>query len=228
MPRPPKKNLVAQLVDHLGVAGFVAVTVGVGVLVLCGGIGIVLGGLFLFDRPPQPAAKRTVDPNADVVEQAGDNPAPATLQQSALIGPIGVKIRRIEVGKIPMRGAIGDALYYTDERIAVWLGVTNVHDTQQVPWKRWRTALIHGQPTLQDDLGNVYTPQWMGDYRPLGTADSGEVMYAGARMETLVVFDPPVANAKSFTLHLPATAVGQTGEFLFTFSATAIQPVPVE
>ena len=190
---------------------------------------------------PEPAAQAAPPDKATAPQQATlappiDEPRPAPktakfveYRNPARLGNVQVRISRVVRGQVPLTdrhpfpGEDGRGKS-KDELLSIYLEVTNLDDGRKLDYRTPAGDVLgFNGSKLADDLGNHYRGINFGfSSKPERQTDS-ESVYPGKSIVDHLVFELPVAKAKSLNLELPGDHVGlEAGIFRFKIPISAV------
>jgi hypothetical protein len=141
---------------------------------------------------------------------------PATDQVVETLGDVKVRVARVELGKPSMKDLMGSASKAKEEFLLLTIEIASTNDAAKINYRTWGSSPFRFDSnfaTLTDDLGNTYKRISFGASDKIdGRVDSGSV-YPDKPIEDLLIFETPLAKAKTLTLEMPGANVGQTGAF---------------
>ena len=191
---------------------------------------LVLLAVFLIpacdNKPPDTgssspsATTQTAAPAATVTTAS----TTTTTAPGQTVGHIRVAIKKVSVGKVPLRAADGSITYADEPRLMILLQIENTSDKRRSEYNSWVPDLEAAKTVarLTDDRGTELKRITFGfgnnvkDRTVLATLTPGRVI------TDLLVFEAPAANANALKLVLPGANCGVKGTFEFTIDATTI------
>jgi len=216
--------------------------------ICCGGLLTVagIGKRFLFseDSSESPSVQATIKVSPPQgPKEAPPRPSPApksslsgasntnTLSylEAAALGDMSIHIKALGFSPVNLRDNDNRFQVPTDERY-MWfhLHIQNTSRTRKYDYSTWGGSptgildLGNGVATLKDDCGNSYATITFRRNVQLVGRTSRATLYPGSSIEDLLVFEAPVAAAKSFLLRLPGEALEQKGDVRFSIPHSAI------
>jgi len=118
-----------------------------------------------------------------------------------------------------------DYVWLTNDRyLMISVCVRDASDGKIVHYLSWNDERFHA--SLVDDLGNNYLRAPLPPAAEVVGATSVATVYPGKQVTDLILFELPVAAAKSFTLTLPADNLGIDHEIKYQFQAADIVQGP--
>lgn len=134
-------------------------------------------------------------------------------------GDLQVRVRKVSVGKVQLRGMFGRPIESEDERLIIELELTNKAPTRKAEYHTWSDqglVLDRDDVTLKDNFGNRYTRIGSGlGYYPMGAVEGYESIYPHKSITDVLMFEPPLDTIGYLRLELPANNFGGTGMLRF-------------
>jgi hypothetical protein len=165
--------------------------------------------------PPAPQAQPAAP--APPAPQAVPPPEPTDLTQGpGALGDLRVWLRDSGAGPVSITGALdalglGDGPRKSKEPFfQIGLRLHNTHATRKIDYVSW-SADPRGRPgtaALTDEHGNRYKPVQFGEGTKVTGQAGTESIYPGKVIDDLLLFEPPVAGARTLTLTLPGSNLG--------------------
>ena len=170
-------------------------------------------------QPPAPA--HTAAPTATVVTQTTTSTPSAPGQT---VGHVRVSVRKVSVGKVPLKAADGSVAYADEPRLMIALRIENVSDQKRSPYNTWVPDLDAAKTVakLTDDRGAELKRVTFGFGNNVQGRTVLDTLTPGKVIGDLLVFEPPAANAKALKLVLPGANCGVKGTFEFEIDTTAV------
>ena len=173
------------------------------------------------DAPPRPSS--ALNSSHSIVQNT--NALPYT--QEGSLGEMRIRIKALGFSPVVLSDSDNRFRLPTDERY-MWfhLHIQNTSRTRKYDYSTWggpRSGILFladEVATLQDDCGNSYNRVIFAN-KLVGRTSSAAI-YPGDSIEDLLVFEAPVAAAKSFLLRLPGMALEQKGYVLYSIPRSAI------
>ncbi|HEX3152783.1 MAG TPA: hypothetical protein VHR66_32220 [Gemmataceae bacterium] len=167
------------------------------------------------------ASTSTAQPSASVAASAPSVPA----DPSVTVGHIRVTIKKVSVGRVPLKAADGTTTYSDEPRLMVALRIENLSDKTGSKYTTWVPDLeaaktiakltVNGGPELKRvSLGfgnNVKDRTATDDLTP------------GKVISDLLLFEVPPINAASLRLELPGANVSIKDSFVFQIETATIK-----
>jgi hypothetical protein len=181
-------------------------------------------------RPPNTGATHptvnggTAVPTATVTTASAPTSTTTTAQT---VGHVRVSIKKVSVGKVPLKAADGSLTYSDESRLMIALRIQNVSDKQQSGYNTWVPDLDAARTvaTLTNDLGNDLKRITFGFGNNVQGRTVLDTLTPGKVIGDLLVFEAPAANVRALKLVLPGANCGVKGKFDFEFdAATIIRP----
>jgi hypothetical protein len=140
------------------------------------------------------------------------------------VGHVRVSIKKVSVGKVPLKAADGSIDYSDEPRLMIALRVENVSDKQRSPYNTWVPDLDAAKTvaTLTNDIGNEHKRVTFGFGNNVVGRTVLDTLTPGKVIDDLLVFERPAANVKTLKLVLPGANVGVKGSFEFEIDAATI------
>jgi hypothetical protein len=176
-------------------------------------------------RPPDtgPAHPTATDHTATptATTSAAGTTTPATAQT---LGHVRVAIKKVSVGKVPLRAADGSITHADEPRLMIALRIENVSDQKQSPYNTWVPDLDSARTVaaLTDDRGNELKRITFGFGNNVQGRTVLDTLTPGKAIGDLLVFEAPAANARALKLVLPGANCGVKGSFEFDIDAATI------
>jgi hypothetical protein len=175
--------------------------------------------------PAHPTATDgTAVPNATATTKTATTSAATNTQT---LGHVRVSIKKVSVGKVPLRAADGSITYADEPRLMIALRIENVSEKQQSGYNTWVPDLDAAKTVarLTDDRGNELKRVTFGFGNNVQGRTVLDTLTPGKAIGDLLVFEAPPANAKALKLVLPGANCGVKGNFEFAIDpATIIRP----
>lgn len=138
--------------------------------------------------------------------------------QPSTIGDITIRISSIEVKHMNVRK--GGLIYPCggEPTYNVYLSIENKSDTNKASYLSWvdSLAINAGAALLQDEFGNSYNrfrPPFASDY--IDALKDRTTIAPNGRYSEVIPFEQPIPKATKLYLTLPASNVGEGGNFRF-------------
>ena len=193
-PAPPKSSKSYRKLSLLGGA------------VIAGCILIAAG---FFALRPTGANPSTPTKRAAVVDEWTD----AAAGSEFTVGKVRVRIDRIAVDSVQLL-SVGFKTPFasSSKHLQVAVTIRNLDQGKQVTYEPWQgLPSSHSFAQAQDEFATYYRRAQfgMGTY-PVGQIEQSIVMDPGREISDLILFDPPIADAKEIRLTLPGENIGET------------------
>jgi hypothetical protein len=193
---------------------------GLGFVVACGGVG---GELDTNQTSvSKPANPLPVDTGKEDASEGGASSiskdewadASSAVQQ----GNVRVSIETVGVGKVQLSD-LTRSTSSKDDLLQVTVRIENLDDGKKLTYRSWGTKsteiISQDKAGVEDDLGNSYANVHFGfGTKVVGQAGNASI-YPMKSVTDVLVFERPVAKAKSLKISLPAAAFGGTGMLRF-------------
>jgi hypothetical protein len=165
------------------------------------------------DRTAVPTATATATTNV-----AG------TAANTQTLGHVRVSIKKVSVGRVPLKAADGSVTYADEPRLMIALRIENVSDQKQSGYNTWVPDLDAAKTVakLTDDRGNELKRVTFGFGNNVPGRTVLDTLTPGKAIGDLLVFEAPPANAKTLKLVLPGANCGVKGNFEFDIDAATI------
>ena len=140
------------------------------------------------------------------------------------LGHVRVAIKKVSVGKVPLKAADGSLTYSDESRLMIALRIENVSDKQQSGYNTWVPDLDSARTvaTLTNDLGNELKRVKFGFGNNVQGRTVLDTLSPGKVIGDLLVFEAPSANVRALKLVLPGANCGVKGAFEFDIDAAAL------
>ncbi|MCK4659228.1 MAG: hypothetical protein KAV82_06860 [Phycisphaerae bacterium] len=179
------------------------------------------------DTTLPPLGPATTSPGGGTRGQKPGGSVWASAKQALRQGDVELRITRVLVGKVPLRGGFDDRETTSqDELLAIHVEITNRSQSKKVEYQGWLGrdfAFNRDYATLEDNFGNRYKRINFG----IGTKIVGHVesesIYPGKSLGDVIVFELPVDTAEYLNLELPAKNFGGDGMLRLRIPAGMIQ-----
>ncbi len=145
------------------------------------------------------------------------------MSQALVIQDCQVWIVSAKIGKVPLK-ALGSESSSKDELLMVTVGIKNTTAEKKIDYETWGATPIydHSPATLSDEHGNSYKRITFGiGSDVVGRVERSESIYPGKTLTDVLVFEVPIAAAKSVRLELPGENIGVAGRLRFEIPASA-------
>jgi hypothetical protein len=164
------------------------------------------------------SADRTADPTTTPTATA------TTSTNAQSIDHVRVSIKKVVVGKVPLKAADGSVTYANEPRLMITLRIENTSDKKRSEYNTWVPDLEAAKSVskLTDDRGNELKRVTFGFGNNVVGRTVLDTLTPGKVIGDLLVFEAPATGANSFHLELPGANCGIKGEFQFNIDAAAI------
>ncbi len=171
---------------------------------------------------------RVSKPEALADTTAADSEERHAVGDTATVGPVGVRVVAVEVGKPRIVRADGRPGTPRDDYLIIHLELTNNDPTKRIAYSGWGGRVPRAQRgILVDNHNNSYELKTFPQ-GPIEGQQTRTSLYPGEPMADLLVFERPVPAAEFLRLELPAAAFGETGAIRFTIPKQRIGAPPAE
>jgi len=153
---------------------------------------------------------------------ATPGPTPSTNGQT--LGHVRVSIKKVSVGKVPLKAADGSVTYSDESRLMIAVRIENGSDKKQSGYNTWVPDLDAAKTVamLTNDLGNELKRITFGFGNNVQGRTVLDTLTPGKAIGDLLVFEAPAANVRALKLVLPGANCGVKGNFEFDIDATTI------
>ena len=140
------------------------------------------------------------------------------------VGHVRVAIKKVSVGKVPLKAADGSITYADEPRLMIALRIENVSDKKQSGYTTWVPDLDAARTVarLTDDQGRELKRVTFGFGNNVQGRTVLDTLSPGKSVGDLLVFEAPAANAKALKLVLPGANCGVRGTFEFDMDPATI------
>ncbi len=148
---------------------------------------------------------------------------------SATVGHIRVTIKKVWIGKVPLKSADGSITYSEESRLMFALRIENTSDKKRSEYNTWVPDLDAAKTVarLTDDRGTDLKRVTFGFGNNVKDRTVLDTLTPGKAIGDLLVFDVPPSGWKTLKLGLPGANCGVAGTFTFTIEISALgQPGP--
>ena len=144
--------------------------------------------------------------------------------QPCKLSHIRVTVRKVSVGKVPLRQADGSITYSEEPRLMILLRVENIGDKRQSPYNTWVPDLDAARTVakLIDDSGAELKRVTLGFGNNVKDRTTLDTLTPGKVISDLLLFEAPNATRSHLDLDLPGANCGVRGTFQFRIPASAI------
>ena len=181
---------------------------------------------------PTPVAKTTAgsgaiqaiaSASASSVSTAAAKPS-VPADPSVTVGHIRVSIKKVSVGKVPLKSVDGTITYPDEPRLMVALHIENISDKKQSGYNTWvpdlEAARTFAKLTVDGKELKRVTFGFGNNVKGRTVLDT---LTPGKVISDLLVFEAPPAGARSFLLELPGANCGVKGAFNFKIDAASVR-----
>ena len=174
-------------------------------------------------KPPDtsPTQSTTAAPTAITTQPASTTTTTAAGQT---VGHVRVAVRKVSVGRVPLKAADGSITYADEPRLMIALRIENVSDKKRSEYHTWVPDLEAAKTVakLTDDRGTELKRVTFGFGNNVKDRTVLDTLTPGKVIGDLLVFETPAANAKALKLVLPGANCGVKGTFEFDIDAATI------
>jgi hypothetical protein len=176
--------------------------------------------------PAYPAPVRTTVAAVTATAATTGTTARATSADGQTVGHIRVSIKKVTVGKVPLKSADGSVTYADEPRLMIALRIENVSDQKRSEYNTWVPDLDAARTVakLTDDRGAEVRRVTFGFGNNVQGRTVLDTLTPGKVIGDLLVFEAPAAGVKALKLTLPGANCGVKGSFEFDIDATMIRP----
>jgi hypothetical protein len=178
------------------------------------------------NRPPagRPADATASDQTGTVSATTTAAATTTSTPNTQTIGHVRVSIKKVSVGRVPLKAADGLITYADEPRLMIAVRIENVSDQKQSGYNTWVPDLEAAKTVakLTDDRGDELKRVTFGFGNNVQGRTVLDTLSPGKAIGDLLVFEAPAANAKTLKLVLPGANCGVKGNFEFDIDATAI------
>lgn len=130
-------------------------------------------------------------------------------------GPVRVTAASAEIRKIVVWNKLTEKKGTSkDKLLGILVAVRNLSETQKLHYRTWgadASKMFGSSASVVDNLGNKYKPIHFGRLDAIVGRTDDEYIYPGKGMIDILVFEVPIAKAKTLILSLPLKNVGGSG-----------------
>jgi hypothetical protein len=129
------------------------------------------------------------------------------------VGNMQVRIDRIAVDFVQLLSAgFNTPFPSSGKHLQIAITIRNLDPVKQVTYEPWQgLPSSHSFAQAQDELASFYKRAQFGSGTyPVGQVQQTILMDPGREISDLILFDPPIADAKEIRLTLPGENIGQT------------------
>lgn len=171
-----------------------------------------------------PAHAPATDRTAVTAPTTPNTSGTTTAATGQTLGHVRVSIKKVSVGKVPLKAADGSITYADEPRLMIALRVENVSDQKRSEYNTWVPDLDAAKTVarLTDDRGRELKRVTFGFGNNVQGRTVLDTLSPGKAIGDLLVFEAPAANAKALKLVLPGANCGVKGNFEFEIDLAAI------
>ncbi len=138
---------------------------------------------------------------------------------------IRVTVRKVSVGKVPLKQTDGSIDYSKEPRLMVLLRIENISDKRPSPYSTWVPDLDAAKTVakLVDDSGVELKRVTLGFGNNVKDRTTLDTLTPGKTITDLLLFEVPNPKARHLDLDLPGANCGVRGSFQFRVPSTAIE-----
>ena len=179
-------------------------------------------------KPPDtgPAAPAAIDLTAGKTATATTRTTTTgtTTAPGQTLGHVRVAIKKVSVGKVPLKAADGSITYADEPRLMIALRIENVGDKKRSEYHTWVPDLEAAKTVakLTDDQGVELKRVTFGFGNNVKDRTVLDTLTPGKVIGDLLVFEAPAANVKALKLVLPGANCGVQGRFEFEIDPAVI------
>jgi hypothetical protein len=188
---------------------------------------LLLAGLLAAgcDRPaaptstPAPPPIQEPEPKAEPPKK--ELPPPTAervpIAQPAVAGTVRVSVKKVTIGKVPMKEADGSTRYTDEPRLMVALQIENLNDRRGFEYASWVPDLEKAPSVgrLTDDTGAEIKRVTLGFGNNVKDRSAYAAVAPGGALNDVLVFEVPAATARHLDLDLPGANCKVKGAFRF-------------
>jgi hypothetical protein len=143
---------------------------------------------------------------------------------SQTVGHVRVLIKKVSVGKVPLKQADGSVQYADEPRLMIALRIENVNDQKRSEYSTWVPDLDAAKTVakVSDDQGHELKRITFGFGNNVQGRTVLDTLTPGRVISDLLVFEAPPTGTKSLKLVLPGANCGVRGTFEFDIDAATI------
>ena len=172
---------------------------------------------------PGPSPQTVIDPTGTPIATA-TAATTTTTADGQTVDHVRVAIKKVSVGKVPLRAADGSIVYADEPRLMIALRIENVSDSKRSGYNTWVPDLEAAKTVarLTDDRGNELKRVTFGFGNNVQGRTVLDTLSPSKVIGDLLVFEPPAASVKALKLVLPGANCGVRGSFEFEIDVAAI------
>ncbi|MBO0700714.1 MAG: hypothetical protein J2P46_20120 [Zavarzinella sp.] len=191
---------------------------------------VILIALSACDRPtpavvtPAVPIATTGPASATAEGTTGASTARVPADQSITLGHVRVSVKKVTVGKVPLRAADGSITYAGEPRLMIALAIKNTSDKRKSEYGTWVPDLDSARTVarLTDDRGTELKRVTFGFGNNVKDRTVLDTLTPGKSITDLLVFEIPAMEATYLDLDLPGANCGVPGTFRFRIDTKAI------
>ena len=181
--------------------------------------------------PAAPPRVQEPDPEEDPPKKEPpkkDVPPPTTervpIGRPAVAGTVRVSVKKVTIGKVPMKEADGSTRYTDEPRLMVAVRIENLNDRRGFEYASWVPDLEKAPSvgTLTDDTGVEIKRVTLGFGNNVKDRSAYATIAPGGTLNDVLVFAVPPAAAKYLDLDLPGANCKVKGAFRFRIEMAEI------
>lgn len=155
---------------------------------------------------------------------SGSTPTTTAPPGSQTLGHVRVSIKKVTIGKVPLKQADGSITYSDVPRLMVALLIENVSDKKRSEYNTWVPDLDAAKTVakLTDDHGHELKRVTFGFGNNVQGRTVLDTLTPGKVIGDLPVFEAPGSDVKDLFLELPGANCGVNGTFKFTIPASDV------
>lgn len=177
-------------------------------------------------RPPDtaPASSTVTTATSITTTTTQTTTTTTTTAPGQTVGHVRVSIRKVSVGKVPLKAADGSIAYADEPRLMVALRIENTSDKKRSEYNTWVPDLEAARTVakLTDDRGAELKRVTFGFGNNVRDRTVLDTLTPGKAISDLLVFEAPAANARALKLVLPGANCGVKGTFEFDIDMTSV------
>ena len=176
------------------------------------------------NRPPDTGVTRPTATEQSTAAITTATPTTTATAAGQTVGHVRVSIKKVSIGKVPLKAADGSLTYSDESRLMIALRIENVSDKIRSEYNTWVPDLGAARTvaTLTNDLGNDAKRITFGFGNNVQGRTVLDTLTPGKVIGDLLVFEAPSAVAKALKLVLPGANVGVRGSFEFDIDTATI------
>ncbi len=165
--------------------------------------------------PPVPEPEPKTEPPKKELPPATTERVPVS--RPAVAGTVRVSVKKVTIGKVPMKEADGSTRYTDEPRLMVALRIENLNDRRGFEYASWVPDLEKAPSVgkLTDDAGAECKRVTLGFGNNVKDRSAYAAVPPGGTLNDVLVFEVPAAAAKHLDLDLPGANCKVRGSFRF-------------